>query len=408
MDKSDCIVDLYESVRPVCLYFWGMNTSVQSINWLLERLNQHLLDRQHTGLLRQLTLSTAIDFTSNDYLGLARSAELAGLIQEATAQLTRNGATGSRLLAGNSELAESLELDLAQYYQAESALLFNSGYNANVGLLACLPQRGDTLLTDELIHASLIDGARLSYATRQRFAHNDLQDLELKLQQATGRVFVAVESVYSMDGDEAPLTALADLCDRYEAALLVDEAHATGIYGLSSTGGAAPGLVVAQGLQHRVFARIHTFGKAMGVHGAVVVGPAVLRNYLLNAARPFVYTTALPPHALVAIRCAHDLVRSHAAPLHRLHQLIASFRQTIRQVAPNEQWLASTSPIQGLIVPGNDAVRAVASRAQQAGYDVRPIVSPTVPPGQERLRLCLHSFNTEADLHGLIQVISKR
>lgn len=384
-----------------------MNVGKSTTEWLTARLAQELRNRQHSGLLRRLTVANAIDFTSNDYLGLARSTALATYIHQQAGQVVRNGATGSRLLAGNTELAEAIEHYLARVYRADSALVFNSGYNANVGLLACLPQRGDTLLTDELIHASLIDGARLSYATRQRFAHNDLADLEQKLQQASGRVFVVVESVYSMDGDVAPLRTLADLCDQYGAALLVDEAHASGVYGLNEADGTAPGLVVAYGLQDRVFARIHTFGKALGVHGAVIVGPTLLRDYLINTARPFIYTTALPPHALLAIRCAHEVLAQDTAPIHQLHALITFFRQTTRQLAPDLPWLESTSPIQGLLVPGNEAVRAVAGRAQAAGYDVRPIVSPTVPSGQERLRLCLHSFNTEDEIRGLIGTISR-
>lgn len=379
-----------------------MITLSASTDWLTERLQSELRQRAQTGLLRQLTLPTqSVDFTSNDYLGLARSALLAERIHTATAALLQNGATGSRLLTGHSELAEALDRYVAQFYRAESALLFNSGYTANVGLLACLPQRGDTLLTDELIHASLIDGARLSYATRQRFAHNDLADLERKLRQATGQSFVAVESLYSMDGDEAPLTALADLCDHYGAALLVDEAHASGVYGP-----AGEGLVVAHGLQDRVFARVHTFGKALGVHGAAVVGPTVLSQYLINAARPFIYTTALPPHSLLAIRCAHELLAEDVEPRRRLHQRIAFFGETIRRQAPYLRWLNSTSPIQGLIVPGNEAVRAVAGVAQAADFDLRPIVSPTVAPGRERLRICLHSYNTEAEIARLVGTLA--
>jgi 8-amino-7-oxononanoate synthase len=338
-----------------------------------------------------------IDFTSNDYLGLARSAVLAERIRVATAHALPNGATGSRLLAGHSALADEVETYLSQFYGAEAALVFNSGYQANIGLLACLPQRGDILLTDELIHASLIDGARLSYATRQRFAHNDLTDLEQQLQAAQptgGQLFVMVESLYSMDGDMAPLPDLADLCDRYGAALLVDEAHASGVYGA--------GLVAEQGLQHRVFARVHTFGKALGVHGAAILGPAVLRAYLINAARSFVYTTALPPHSLLAIRCAHTLLAEQPELARQLHARIHFFRETIAHVAPELAWLPGTSPIQGLVVPGNEAVRAVARAAQAAGYDLRPIVAPTVAPGHERLRICLHSYNTEAEIEGLV------
>lgn len=382
--------------------FVGMTTSLLSTGWLTERLQDELHQRAQLGLLRRLTLPMrGVDFTSNDYLGLARSPQLAERIRSVTATLTHQGATGSRLLAGHTELATAVEAYLANFYQDESALLFNSGYNANVGLLACLPQRGDTLLTDELIHASLIDGARLSYATRQRFAHNDLADLERNLQRATGRAFVVVESLYSMDGDEAPLAPLTDLCEQYGAALIVDEAHASGVYG---PGGA--GLVVAQGLQQRVFARVHTFGKAFGVHGAAVVGPAVLTQYLINAARPFIYTTALPPHSLLAIRCAHELLADSPDLSLRLHERIAFFRETTQRQAPALRWLNSTSPIQGLMVPGNEAARAVAQQAQAAGFDLRPILSPTVAPGQERLRICLHYYNTEAEIERLVGTLS--
>ena len=373
-------------------------------DWLTNRLTNDLADRQRRGLFRSLTVSeSAIDFTSNDYLGMARSGTLRN--QLAQAPPDRNGAAGSRLLSGNTALAEAVEADLARFYRAETALLFNAGYMANVGLLACLPQPGDTLITDELIHASLIDGARLSKAARVRFAHNDLIDLAAKLRgaQATGgRLFVVVESLYSMDGDEAPLTQIAALCTDFDAALIVDEAHSSGVYG---PGGA--GLVVARGLQDQAFARIHTFGKAMGVHGAVVVGSAVLRTYLINAARSFMYATALPPHGLLAIQQAHALVAAEPQRAARLHELIAYFCQKSRLLAPEAAWLVSTSPIQGVIVPGNEAVRQVAGAVQRVGYDVRPIVSPTVATGQERIRICLHSYNTEAEIDGLLTALAE-
>ena len=366
-------------------------------------LRQRLTARRDAGLLRTLTAPTGlIDFCSNDYLGLSRSAELRMAIEAAVSEYPNlpNGATGSRLLAGNSLLAESVEEELAQFYQTEAALIFNSGYDANLGLLASLPQRGDTLITDELIHASMIDGARLSYATRHRFRHNDLTDLEDKLKQAQGQVFVAVESVYSMDGDVAPLTALADLCDQYGAFLLVDEAHATGVFGPNGSG-----LVCELGLQERVFARLHTFGKALGVHGGVVVGSVLLREYLTNFARSFVYTTALPPHSLLAIRCAHAYLKTRPAMLPQLTAITAYFREQVTQKRSGSDWTDSTSPIQCLIVPGNENARSVAVSAQQAGFEVRAILSPTVPTGRERLRICLHSFNTMAEIDGLFNAL---
>jgi 8-amino-7-oxononanoate synthase len=373
-------------------------------------LSDRLTIRQQSGLLRQLrTADNLIDFCSNDYLGFAHSTELRTAIQRADASEStlRTGATGSRLLAGHTELANDVEQELALFYQAETALLFNSGYDANLGLLACLPKVGDTLLTDELIHASTIDGARLSYATRRRFRHNDLADLANQLRwevnlQAPGSVFVAVESVYSMDGDVAPLRELADLCDHYGAGLIVDEAHATGIYGPTGEG-----LTVALGLQDRVFARVHTFGKALGVHGAAVVGPAVLRDYLINFARPFIYSTALPPHNLLAIRCAHEHLQTHPSAREHLWNRLVYFRQCIVNALPGRTWTDSQSPIQCLIVPGNDNARRVATAAQNAGFDVRSILSPTVPAGLERLRICVHANNTEAEIDRLIAVLGE-
>ena len=371
------------------------------------KLSERLATYQQAGLLRQLrTANGFVDFCSNDYLGFARSTDLKLVIQQADAHYTtgRNGATGSRLLAGQSVLADEIEHELAQFYKTEATLIFNSGYDANIGLLACLPKAGDTLLTDELIHASMIDGARLSYASRYRFRHNDLHDLETKLQQAAhaqpdGQLFVAVESVYSMDGDVAPLRQLADLCDQYGAALLVDEAHATGIYGPNGEG-----LVVHLGLQERVLARVHTFGKALGVHGAVVVGPNVLRNYLINFARTFIYTTALPSHNLLAIRYAHQHLKTKAAARENLYKRLTYFQKQVVNVLPGTTWTDSQSPIQCLIIPGNEQARYVAVEAQRVGMDVRAILSPTVPTGQERLRLCIHAFNTTEEVNQLLSI----
>ncbi|GAB3333064.1 pyridoxal phosphate-dependent aminotransferase family protein [Larkinella ripae] len=361
--------------------------------------------RRAAGLLRSLKKPTGlIDFCSNDYLGLARSEELRQTLEQAARAYSPllNGSTGSRLLAGNSALAEELESEIAFFHAAEAALVFNSGYDANVGLLASLPQRGDTLLTDELIHASMIDGARLSVANRFKFRHNDLNDLENRLKSATGTVYVAIESVYSMDGDLAPLPEIVELCETYEAALLVDEAHATGVFGPNGVG-----VVQSLGLQNRVFARIHTFGKALGVHGAVVVGSGALRDFLINFARSFVYSTALPPHSLLAIQSVYRFLPQSEALIRRLHTLRTYFQQQIDQRLPQTEWISADSPILGLLVPGNDACRAVAAQLQQAGFDIRPIVSPTVPAGRERLRICLHAFNSEPEIDALVQTLQK-
>ncbi|MFT5617753.1 MAG: 8-amino-7-oxononanoate synthase [Arenicella sp.] len=259
-------------------------------------------------------------------------------------------------------------------------------------MLACLAQKGDTYITDELIHASLIDGIRLSYANRFRFRHNDLADLESKLQKATGTVFVVVESVYSMDGDCGKLVEISQLCEQYQAHLIVDEAHGIGIFGEKGEG-----LSQQLGLAEKCFARIYTFGKASGCHGAVVVGSENLRTYLINFCRSFIYTTALPLHSLASIRVSYQLMESAKSNREKLHELIAYFQ--IELAKSNKiQTITSQSAIQGIVVSGNENVSKVAHQLQQKNIWAKAIRSPTVPEGLERLRICLHSYNTKEEI----------
>ena len=217
-------------------------------------------------------------------------------------QSWNTGSGGSRLLAGNYPLIEKLEKSIASFHDAEAGLIFNSGYDANIGLLSCIALKEDTILYDQLIHASLRDGIRLGYAQSFSFEHNNPASLELRLKQAAGTVYVVTESLFSMDGDLAPLQEMAALCEQYNAKLIVDEAHATGIVGEHGEG-----LVQHLQLQSKCFARIHTFGKALGVHGAIVLGSSFLRSYLINFSRPFIYTTALPPCTVQHIAEAYKL-----------------------------------------------------------------------------------------------------
>lgn len=373
---------------------------------LNNRLSKSLLRRQENKVLRSLrTNIRGIDFSSNDYLGLARCQALATRIAAASAaQAAGNGAGGSRLISGNSSLAEALEAQLARFFKAETSLLFGSGYMANMGILSSIPQKGDTILYDELAHACIKDGARLSMARRYSFKHNDLDSLQKRLRIAEGQVFVVVESVYSMDGDQAPLEGLVKLCREYGAALIVDEAHSTGIYGEGS------GLVCALGLEQQVFARIHTFGKAMGSHGACITGDKVLHDYLINFARTFIYTTALPPHSLLNLQAAVAYLQEHKHLPEVLQQRISFFnrlkKERLLELLPEGFTPESNSPIQAIVLPGNERVIAVAEGLQQKGYDVRPIVSPTVPEGTERLRICLHTFNTEEEIKGLVDALA--
>jgi len=311
------------------------------------------------------------------------------------------GSTGSRLITGNSAIAESLEGLIATYHNAESALLFNSGYDANVGLFSSVPQRGDTIFYDELVHASIRDGIRLSYANAYSFRHNDFQHLKELFKLAKGTVYVAVESVYSMDGDMAPLNDLVELCEWSSANLIVDEAHATGVFGPYGKG-----YVSEKMLENKVFARVHTYGKAMGAHGAAVVGSKLLRDYLINFARSFIYTTALPYHSLIAIRCAYALLTENEEIIASLHSNIKFFN-TLMTAKSQIQIIKSNSSIQSIIIPGNEEVKKIAGTIQNSGFDVRPIMSPTVPSGKERLRICIHAFNNEEEIKGVVQIMEQ-
>src|SRR5258708_29865889 len=250
-------------------------------------LQRLLNSKKETDSFRQLKIVHGlIDFSSNDYLGLAKSRELFEIIQREIERIATpyNGATGSRLLSGNSELAERLEAKLAAIFHAQRTLLFNSGYTANLAVLSSLPQRGDTIIYDELAHACIKDGARLSLASRFSFKHNDLNDLEEKIKRSKGNIFIAVESIYSMDGDECPLEELTTLAEKYNAILILDEAHSTGSYGENGSG-----LAVQKKLEGKIAVRVYTFGKAIGVHGACVAGGGTFVNYLLQFTRPFYY-----------------------------------------------------------------------------------------------------------------------
>ncbi|SHK90282.1 aminotransferase class I/II-fold pyridoxal phosphate-dependent enzyme [Hymenobacter psychrotolerans] len=374
---------------------------------LHQRLARELEQRDAAGTRRRLTLPAAglIDFSSNDYLGLSRHPA----VQQALHQAAEAGAgsTGSRLLTGNSAEAEALEQHLAQFHRAEAALLFNSGYAANLGFFAAVPRRGDTILYDEASHASVKDGIRSSFATAWSFRHNDVADLTRRLTQlqraAGATVFVAVEAVYSMRGDVAPLQALVEVCESYGAQLVVDEAHSVGVFGAGGEG-----LVTELHLEEQVLARVVTFGKALGGQGAAVAGPAILRDYLLNFSRPFIYTTALPRYTIAALLEAYRLLPEQHAARARLLALSDYLRRQLQQV-PQVQVPADSRIIHPVQLPGFSPmqVRALAETIRAAGFDVRAIVPPTVPSGQQCLRVIVHSFNSEAEIKALVVVLKQ-
>jgi 8-amino-7-oxononanoate synthase len=363
-------------------------------------INTRLNERKTTGLYRTLKPENKlVDFCSNDYLGFARSAALRDkVIKEVDLYACYlNGATGSRLISGNLNYTEELERQIATFHNSDAGLLFNSGYDANVGLFSSLPQKGDTIIHDELIHASVIDGARLSNANRYIFRHNDLESLEGKLKQAKGICYVVIESVYSMDGDTPPIPDILKLTEHYGAHLIVDEAHAVGLY--------PSGLVSYLGLQKKVFARVVTFGKALGCHGAIVLGSDALRNYLINFARSFIYTTAASFHQLAIIKAAYGLMIDAEFEIQQLRNHIAYLKQGI-DVNPNYPLIESHSAIQCILLNSSSKARELAAQLQQNGLDVRAILSPTVPQGSERIRICLHSFNSNNEIDELISIIN--
>lgn len=357
-------------------------------------------ERRSSGIYRALKPeNNLVDFCSNDYLGFAHSAVLKEIIAREISihPQNLNGSTGSRLISGNLIYTENLEQQIAAFHKSEAGLLFNSGYDANVGLFSSLPQKGDTIIHDELVHASVIDGARLSHANRYTFRHNDLDSLEGKLKQAKGICYVVIESVYSMDGDMPPVMEILKLTEQYNAHLIIDEAHAVGLYPC--------GLVVHLELQDKVFARIVTFGKALGCHGAIVLGSDLLRQYLVNFARSFIYTTAASFHQLAAIKMAYELLEKAGDNIRQLTNNISLFKQGI---SPNPVYclLNSDSAIQCLLLNSNTKAKQAASHLQNAGFDVRAILSPTVPQGTERIRICIHSFNTTAEINQLSAAIN--
>jgi 8-amino-7-oxononanoate synthase len=370
------------------------------------KLSQALHKRSSEGNLRSLTLhQQGIDFYSNDYLGLSRSEALERRIQRLRKkhQGMPRGSTGSRLISGNSRLAEKLETDLAEFHGAEAGLLFSSGYAANSGLIAAVAGIGDSLIMDELIHASSVDGARLSKADKLIFRHNDLDDLSAKLRMAHsssagGSVFVVVESLYSMDGDFAPLDDLLALCTQFGAGLIVDEAHTNGI-----TGKQGRGSLAALPTSDSVFARIHTFGKGLGLHGAVILGSKSLREYLINFCRPFIFSTAPSHDSLLNIQGAYSLLPELDPQREHLFSLVHRFRELVP--GSSHRWLDSSSWIQSLLIAGNQAVVAAAKQLQDQGFLVKAIRTPSVPAGTERVRICLHASNTVREIEDLFEAL---
>ncbi|GAX09269.1 8-amino-7-oxononanoate synthase [Fistulifera solaris] len=394
--------------------------------WPEQRMQEALEKRRRKGTIRKLQFTNitaassdnVIDFSSNDYLGLAQNLDQQALVlreYERVQQIQRLGATGSRLLSGDHVYFHQIEADLAKIHQREAALLFNSGYDANLSVVSCLPC--DCIVYDEYAHNSLHMGIRLWQSVHSDrmslpFHHNDVHHLDQILRRLDPkvRVVILVESIYSMDGDMAPLRELLQLAGTHDAKVVVDEAHGLGIYGKGS------GVVGELQLQRHpaLLASIYTFGKAAGCHGAVVCFPSSLhKDYLINFGYPFIYSTALPLHSLATIRCAYKTMTGEKGEYLRemLFQRVKRFRDLMDAALPKNKAIYltdSNSPIQALVIPGNRICTEFCERlsiASEKRICLFPIKSPTVPAGTERIRIIIHAHNSDEQVRWLVKLL---
>jgi len=361
---------------------------------LERRVRDELAQLDRAGLRRELHEPSGIDLSSNDYLGLAASPQLR---QRMAAALQREGcgSTGSRLLRGHRDSFACIERRFAEFKRTDRSLYFSSGYLANLAVLTSFPQAGDVIFSDQFNHASLIDGSRLSRARRVIFPHNDVAALRRLMDEdgrESGQKFLVVESLFSMEGDFAPLADYAELCRETSSALIVDEAHAAGIYGDRGSG-----LIEAAGIDDAVFLSINTCGKALGAAGAFVAGPDWAIEFLEQRARPFIFSTAPPPAIAAAIDASLTLIEAEPERRARVLQLASYLRHRLG--------LPSGSHIVPVIFGSNERALTVAAALQAEGFDVRAIRPPTVPEGTARLRLSVNVNLTEAQLDRLVDLL---
>jgi 8-amino-7-oxononanoate synthase len=366
------------------------------VRWPFEAQRAHLSELADQSRLRVLRPAHGADFSSNDYLGLAGSARLAEAVRQAIARGVPIGSGGSRLLRGNADEHERLEQEAASFFGSESCLFFSSGYAANTALLATLPQRGDLVIYDELVHASVHEGMRLGRAETRSASHNGVEAFEAILTDwrrsgGTGQVWLAVESLYSMDGDRAPLTDLAEIADKHQAILLIDEAHATGLCGENGRG-------LAEALDGREnVITLRTCGKALGCEGALVCAPRIVRDFLVNRGRGFIFSTAPSPLIAAAIRASLRILADAPELRSSLWTLVGHAE---RALAPHGV-AATGSQILPLILGDAARTMRVAQAVQDAGFDVRGIRPPTVPQGSSRLRISITLNACPEDIDGL-------
>lgn len=369
---------------------------------MLERMAADLAMLRAADQFRELRCPEGIQLSSNDYLGLSRHPRLkAAIVRGLGGAGEAVSSTGSRLMSGNSSRWEELESEFAEFLGVEAALYFPSGYAANIGLLGSVLKPSDTVFSDSANHASLIDGIRLSHARRVVFPHLDFDYLEdaLRRDSGSGERVIVVESVFSMDGDSAPLSDLTGLCERYGASLIVDEAHAVGLEGRQGRGA-----VHASGRSDAVLATVHPCGKALASMGAFIAGSAVLKDFLINHARTFIFSTALPPYCAAHVREALGLSAESERERKHVKQLSQYMRRSLK--AAGHETTAGDSPIVPLVIGSNDAAMRLAASLTDAGFAVRAIRPPTVPAGTSRLRLSLNANLSFAEIDAFVAALA--
>lgn len=379
---------------------------------LFKRINKKLLQRNIDGRIRSLKSNNGklslVDFSSNDYLGLSRNRLLWKNIRKSEDKYFREsdelapviGSTGSRLLTGNSKLFEETEKMIAKRHNRTTCLIANSGWDLNFGLLSSLPSEETLIVYDELLHNSMLMGIKSSKCVqKEKFFHNDINHLKLILQDNMKykEKLILVESIYSMDGDECPIKEILEIAEKFDASVIIDEAHSTGVIGRKGEG-----LVGSLGLQNHnhLFASIHTFGKALGYHGAAILtNHHELKDFLLNYCSPIIYSTSLSFLSLICIQESYKFIEYCHEERAKLEKLIKLFKEI--SIKLELILTLSSSAIQGVIIKGNERVLKVSNELEKKGFNCLPIRSPTVKEGNERLRIVLHSFNSEKEIEKL-------
>ena len=375
------------------------------MNFLNFRLDQTKRD----GLARGLNVYTGKDFISNDYLGLTADLSFHKVLKEAVSQFDGNiaGSGGSRLLGGHQRFYDEVEEHLASFSQAESALFFSSGYQANVSLLSCLAGERDVFISDENNHASLIDGMRLSKGKKIIYKHNDMEHLSVLLKECQGQyknIFIICESIYSMEGEAAPLQAIGNLVKEYDAKWVVDESHATGLFGKDGSG-----LINELGLRDRVLCTVHTAGKALGVAGAWVAGSKLLKEYLINFSRGFIFSTAPSPIQFLFV----DKSINYLAKVLERGKAVLQYSHDMREKLKKKfvdcpvKILGENSPIIPVVLGSNEKVVEVSAGLREKGFAVGGVRYPTVPQGSARLRISMNYNNIGKTSEDLILSIKE-